>query len=565
MMRRRAGRRSMRTAWAGLLAAGAFVAPAAASERARGVVFEDRNGDAVRDAGEPGLAGVRVSNGRDVVVTGAGGAWQLDVEEADVLFVTKPAGFMTPVGADMLPRFYYIHQPSGSPPGLRYPGVAPTGPLPDSIDFALHRIDEPERFEAILMADPQPQTEVELDWLRDDVIAPMIGTRARFGMTMGDILFDDLSLFARYNAIVGRVGIPWYNVPGNHELNFDAESDATSLETFKRNYGPTYYSFEIGRAVFYVLDDIEYRGGGQADPGDYRGNGGYEVAFGKRQLRWLERDLAHVPNDKLVFLAMHAPLESYLYGPERAPRDRRKLFRLLEGREHLFSVAGHTHTTEHHYFGQADGFPGPGELHHHVLATASGSWWSGPLDARGIAVAEQRDGTPNGHHVLEVDGVDVGVRYQAASAPAYFQMRVSLDAHEHHHRPETLWQFRPGEQLGLRLAVDRVPAARVIVNLFDGGPRSEVTMAVDGGPPVTLERASLPDPFVRELFARNEDTKKPWVEAVPSSHVFVAELPDDLGPGTYRLTLRARDEFERVHHAHRILEVTGSSAPAASR
>lgn len=32
--------------------------------------------------------------------------------------------------------------------------------------------------------------------------------------------------------------------------------------------------------------------------------------------------------------------------------------------------------------------------HHHVLTAVSGSWWSGPLDRRGIASADSRDGHP---------------------------------------------------------------------------------------------------------------------------------------------------------------------------
>ena len=400
--------------------------------------------------------------------------------------------------------------------------------------------------------------------MRDDVVAELIGTTALFGMTLGDILFDDLALFPRYNAVIAQIGVPWYNVPGNHELNFLAPDDATSLETFKRHFGPPYYSFEVGRAVFYVLDNIEYQGNGQADPADYRGNGGYEAAFGKRQLRWLERDLEFVPDDKLVFLAMHAPLERYTgEGSQAATRDGKRLLKLLGGRSHVYAVAGHTHTTEHHYLDEADGFPGPGELHHHVLATVSGSWWSGPLDERGIAIAEQRDGTPNGYHVLEVDCNQAAVGYRAAGAPASYQMRVVIDASHHHDLPVVLRQFRMGELLDGRLSADQVAPARVVVNLFDGGPRSEVVMRVGGGPEIPLARTRMPDPFVRELFLRNPDVTKPWVKAVPSSHVFVADLPDDLAPGTHTLTVRGRDEFGRIHHAHRILEIEGSSAIGA--
>jgi hypothetical protein len=537
------------------------VAPAVA-ETARGVVFEDLNGDGRRDDGEPGLPGVRVSNGRTVIETDSKGSYELEIAAEAVIFVVKPSGWMTPLSKWMLPRFYYIHQPEGSPAGLRYAGVEPTGPLPRSIDFALRRSDEPPRFEAILFADTQPQTRAEVDFVRDDVVSELIGTKARFGMTLGDIMFDDLSLLPRYIGILGQIGIPWYNVPGNHELNLLAGGDRYSLETFKRFFGPTYYSFDYGQAHFVVLDNIVYRGGDNSDPTNYRGRGGYEARISEDQLEWLKNDLSLVPEDRLIFLTMHAPLRTDTGRPDDkrgSTQNRRELFRILAGRPHLYAVAGHTHTTEHHYFGKDDGFPGPGELHHHILTTVSGSWWSGPIDDRGIAVAEQRDGTPNGYHVLEIDGVDLEVRYKAAGKPDDYQMRVMFDVAHYHHTPAGLRDFRPGDLLDGRFSEDEVPATQVVVNLFDGGPRSTVELTVPGHPPVRMERRFTIDPHVNELFLRYEESKKSWANAVPSTHIWVADLPDDLGPGVYTLTVRATDEFGRAHHAHRVLEITGST------
>lgn len=68
------------------------------------------------------------------------------------------------------------------------------------------------------------------------------------------------------------------------------------------------------------------------------------------------------------------------------------------------------------------------------------------------------------------------------------------------------------------------------------------------------------DPYINELYLRNADTKKSWVSPVPSSHLWIGDLPDDLAPGTYTLTVSARDEFDRSHHAHKIVEIVGSSA-----
>ena len=442
---------------------------------------------------------------------------------------------------------------------MRYQGVRPTGPLPETIDFPLIAQQEPVRFEAILLADTQPQTEAEVDYIRDDVVAELIGTRARFGMTMGDISFDDMSIFPRLNNIIAQIGIPWFNVPGNHELNLDAADDQYSLETFKRYFGPPYYAFEYGDALFVVLDNIEYQGNGQSDPGDVRGSGGYIANFGKRQLAWLQQELSHVPEDRLVFLAMHSPLETYMSdGKGVTTQDRRQLFKLLSGRPNLYAVAGHTHTTEHRYFDREDGFQAPGEFHHHVLATVSGSWWSGPFDPRGIPTTDQRDGTPNGYHILEVDGTAATVRYKAAGKPEDFQMRIVFDVAHHGLRADGMRDFRAGELFDGRFSVDSVPAAEVLVNLFDGGPKSTVSFRIDDGPLQPMTPVLRADPYMLEVFARNEETKKSWLQATPSSHLFSADLPDDLKAGTYTLSVEAQDEFGRVHHGHTVLEITGS-------
>ena len=72
-----------------------------------------------------------------------------------------------------------------------------------------------------------------------------------------------------------------------------------------------------------------------------------------------------------------------------------------------------------------------------------------------------------------------------------------------------------------------------------------------------MTRRSTPDPFVREVFARNEATKKPWVKAEPCSHVWTARLPADLPAGTHRLVVEAIGEYGDVVTGRIALEVTG--------
>ncbi|MEJ0094307.1 MAG: metallophosphoesterase N-terminal domain-containing protein [Methylocella sp.] len=237
------------------------------SEIVKGIVFETSLGLVQRPAGDAGIGGVLVSNGRDVARTGPDGRYSLPIENGMAVFVIKPAGYAVPLEpVTRLPRFSYIYQPDGTPVelGLLYPGLSPTGPLPESVDFGLIKTEEPASFDVVLFTDPQPESQAEVDFIRDDVVNGLIGVKAAFGLTAGDLMFDDLSFYDRYNKIIAQIGLPWWNIGGNHDLNFEAPDARYSRETFKRIFGANYYAFEYGKALFLMLDNVDYLGGDPA-------------------------------------------------------------------------------------------------------------------------------------------------------------------------------------------------------------------------------------------------------------------------------------------------------------
>ena len=532
----------------------------ALGEPARGVVFEDLNGNGQRDTSEPGIAGIAVSDGRTVVLSDADGLYELEIEAESILFISKPAGFAAPLDEQNRPLFYYRHYPEGSKTAgkLRFRGVDATGPLPKSVDFPLTRVVPRESFRVLCLADTQPQNEAELQFLRDDILAELGGSDAAFGLTLGDILYDDLALFPRYSALVSTVGIPWYNLPGNHEINYLAQDHSHARETFKRHFGPAYYSFNYGRVHFVALDTVHYLGTGvgreEVHP---RGAGTYVGKLGDQQLEWLRQDLAAVPKDHLVVLTMHIPLASRLGGddPTINVADRRELLAALEGRRHLLALAGHMHQSEHIYFGQEEGFAGEEALHQHTLSAASGSWWSGPLDPRGIPTAWQRDGAPNGYYLLHVDGTDARVEFRAAGKAATDQMRIVLDSAYHGALENNLLYYRPGELLNAPVDQEQLYSTEVLVNLFDGGPNSRLTLRIDGGEPFPMQPVVRLDPFIEELYARYRTLVKTWVDAQPSHHLWSAPLPADLSPGPHHLEVLAVDEYGSHHQGQRVIEV----------
>ncbi len=506
--------------------------------RARGSVFHDKNGNGLKDAHERGVSGVAISNGRDVVRSDRKGRYQIPVDAHDaVVFVIKPSGWATSVSPDGIPRFAYTHKPAGSPEGLRYSGVAATGPLPESIDFPLTRQRESRRFRAVVFGDTQTGTPEEVEWLARDVVEELVGVDAAFGITLGDVVNDDLSLFEPLNRVVGRIGLPWYNVHGNHDMNYRAAGDVDSDETWERVYGPATYAFEYASVHFIVLDDVIYQGwnDGASLPGGYQGG------LRDDQLAFVRNYLAGVPSRHRVVLLMHIPLAPPVdfEVPEgyQVPQ-RQQLFEILSGHPNTLSLAAHMHVQYHQFLGPEDGHHGVEPHHQIVMATACGSWWRGARDELGIPHATMRDGVPNGYSILSFDDGDYQVRFKAARRPEDHQMHIWA--------PESV------------AAVDAAEA-EVLVNVFAGSERSTVEMRVgDGGAWIPLTRVAREDPYFVDLYAREAETEaadRLPLPPLPSPHVWVAPLPASLPTGVLTIHVRETDQFGNVSRAERLIRV----------
>lgn len=549
-------RQVMAAAGASALTLPTSTAQAAPEQVASGSVFEDLEGSGKPGRASRGIAGVMVSNGRDVVKTDPEGRWRLPVREGDSLFVVKPPHWSTPLAPTSVPQFSYLYQPRGSAKDIawHHPGVAETGPLPPSIDFPLVRQRESARFEVLLFADTQPQDRVELGYLRDDIIAGALGTSAAFGINHGDVVFDDLSLYPRYLQLLGATRIPWHHCPGNHDINLEARDDRSSRETWKRVFGPRHYAFQYAGATFILLDNVYYFGD---NPGMPR-NGTYCGRIGEQQLQFVRNVVAHVPREHLIVVSMHVPLLTYQDPSNAADNtaDRDRLLRLLATRSHAVSFSGHMHLTEHHYLcdGTTAGSTGSRGHHHQVLAAASGGWWGGPHDGRGIPSADSPDGSPNGYHILAVDEAHYSTRFVPATGKTSRQLRAVVNIPS----ARQAAAIRPDSDAH---ALAPIPACELavgelVVNVFDGGPRTRVSYAIGGRPAqVPMQRQAICDPFVAQLFARSAATQKPWVQAVPSSHVWTAGLPCDLEMGAHRIEVRAIDEYGRERVQQLLLEV----------
>lgn len=492
-----------------------------------GVVYLDANGNGRRDPRERALAGVKVSNGRDIAVSNAQGSYRLPGRERATVFVVKPPEYAVPTGADGLPRFWQHLFPQGSP-ALKYGGI-PAAAVPAQVDFGLLPATRRAgaRLEMLVFGDPQPKTRTDVDYYARDIVAPLVGGHgAHLGLSVGDIVSDDLSLYPAMNQATAKLGVPWLHVAGNHDLDFDAQADEDSLLSFRNVYGPDTYAWEEPQASFIVLDDVVYRPGQKP---------AYIGGLREEQFDFLRQYLATLPKQRRVVIAAHIPFFDPVPGVETFRRtDRERLFTLLREHPQVLLISAHTHNQRHYRHGADTGWQGAQPLHEYNVGATCGAFWSGVKDAQGIPDTTMSDGTPNGYAwlTIQADG-RYALRYQVARAAG--DPAIGL------HAPKVLRQ-------------GAYPAYGVYANVYMGEADTQVEYRIDEGEWKPMRRVLQADPA---LLAENiADDTAPALrgydrspEASVSTHLWRGALPTDLAVGEHRIEVRALDRWQGEQRA----------------
>jgi hypothetical protein len=483
----------------------------------QGHVYEDANRNGKKDRREKGIGNVAVSNGREVVLTDAEGKYVLNAGDDNIIFVIKPAGYRIETDEYNLPRSFHVHKPGGSP-ALTYKGVNPTGKLPASLDFALTGYDEPDTFTSFVFGDSQPYNENEVKYFEQGIVdEAKTLTGPVFGITLGDLVGDNLTLHPLYKNAIKKTGLPWYHVMGNHDMNYDVKADSLSDETFEANFGPANYAFNYGKAHFIVLDDIFY-----PDPADGQG---YTGGFRGDQLDFVQNDLRFVASDRLIVVCLHIPLNDA--NDAFLEPDRQKLFHLLDNYPNVLILSAHTHYQVQHFAGRESGLNRDKPLHEYNVGASCGDWYSGVLDEKGTPVATMRDGTPKGYALLTVDGNRYKLDYRVAGKPADYQ---------------------------INLYCAKVNASSIFANFFMGDDDSVVEYRVDRGEWKKMNKTEDYDPaYYRYMQEWDyiEDVRPGRRPSYPvrSTHLWRANIPSNLPAGTHAVEVRTTDRYGRTFYA----------------
>lgn len=358
------------------------------------------------------LAGVIVSDGTVCAKTDAQGCYELrsalNAKVNKFIFVTTPEKYSAPV-VNGIPVFYKKIADLTKQEDGTYRGV----------DFTLNKISgNTDKFTLFISADPQPRNsnagydnfayhaldcceDLYRDWreTKSEII-----DRPVYGIVLGDIVHENMTLFSKYTNGLKQNGFATYNCPGNHDHDLDTEgstggSNMIGLQTFEKNFGPTCYSVDLGKIHLIMMDDmyVPYKDG-KCPKGDFN------TGFFDNDWTWLKNDLAQVDRSRTIFFGAHGVIYMQPGGTEMGTRTNNHLSdvaHLLAKFAKVHAWFGHSHVPYNHNYASNDkNFP---NVESHMVPRSTGDLWTNERLA---------GGAPRGFVVVDVDGTNVTWKFK---------------------------------------------------------------------------------------------------------------------------------------------------------
>lgn len=432
----------------------------AASVKVRGVVRDDK--------GKP-VSGVKVTDGYDIVRTGADGSYTIEThDDAQFVYLTVPAGFEV-ASRNGAPMFYKMVQP---------------GAGSQRIDFDLIRTGRDEtRHQFMVWADVQVYREGEIALVKEAAadareLVAQGGTPA-FGLSCGDIVGEwNSGMFEKIHKATAECGVPFYTLMGNHDYQTGTATNEESKQIYKDKFGPTYYSFDKGRMHYVVLDDVFYY---------YRHYMGY---IEDAQLKWLQKDLEGLKEGSTLVIFMHIP--TYSREARRGEWNKEEYNKIVTNRKALYKILKpyntHICSAHEHY---AENYIIEDNLMEHVHAPLSGLFWQSLYSC---------DGVPWGYYVYEVDGQDLKWYYKPVGKSRDTQFSA----------------YRVGD--------DPMKSDCIVANVWNYDPAWKVEWSENGVPQGEMTRYSGWDRNIVDDVDNRRDKEFTWkyIGAGQTEHLFYA-------------------------------------------
>lgn len=305
-----------------------------------------------------------VSDGFSTTVTDKQGKYQLkSFPGASHVFISVPEQYEIPMKEGM-PQIF-----------------APIDTSKDSVqvNFNLTPLKNgiEKEFMLLAVADPQVLNARDLKRLNNETIPDIKkeikGFKNVYGITLGDIAFDSLTILRDIKQSFIATNVPFFHTIGNHDFapaNINNPEEAS--KEFVSHFGPLDYSFNRGNAHIVVMNNV-FNYGVKA----------YNWGFSEEQIKWLKSDLKHVPKEKMLIVSVHIPVL-----PSTTMERKTQFLTAISSFNEVHILSGDWHANRNVINADFN-------VYEHITGAACGMWWSSNVN---------RCGTPNGYGVYEISG-----------------------------------------------------------------------------------------------------------------------------------------------------------------
>ncbi|GAB3431119.1 calcineurin-like phosphoesterase C-terminal domain-containing protein [Niabella aquatica] len=436
-----------------------------------------------------GVPGVVVSDGLEVTLTDANGVYYLpSAKTKSFVFISVPGGYEVSTGNTILPVFYQAFKAAA--------------PVVETMNFALTKTNNNKHVVLALGDMHLANRNNDVAQFQNGFLPDAKETIARYrqegykvyGLTLGDMTWDaywytNKYSFTQYLSVMRHIDIPVFHTMGNHDNDPYVAADWPAEADFRASLGPTYYSFNLGKVHYIVLDNIEYinTGGAEGKPGQRN----YNKTIAGDQITWLKKDLATVTDKTTpVILAMHIHLNSNPSVSETASlnlTNAADLINCFSGFSNVHVLTGHTHICYAYENSSA-------LMEHNSGAVCATWWWTGKNGYAGNQIC--KDGAPGGYAIWKFNDTDYQWLYKSIGYNENYQFRA-YDLNEVH---ITAANYAPNTTDAL-LADYATPYAtkntgnEILVNVWGYDKRWKVELFENGTTPLPVMRVKVKDPL----------------------------------------------------------------------
>lgn len=494
----------------------------------KGIVSEDGKG----------IEGVVISDGYEVTTTDVNGVYYLPSAKMNkYVFISVPGNYEVS-NKNNLPLFFQRLSGGGSV---------------ERKDFSLTKTNN-NKHVVLAMADWHLANRVsDISQFTSSVLPDINATIADYkskgtkvyGLTLGDLSWDlywytNKFALPEYLQQMYKVNTTIFNVIGNHDNDPYASNDWDAALPFKELVSPNYYSFNLGKIHYVVLDNIDYinTGGSNGKVGD-RNYRGVVVPY---QMDWLRKDLATIKDKSTpIVVAMHIPLYNRpaLLGNGDQTNTLRldnasEIVSVLSAFSNVSVLTGHSHNN---YTAE----PSSSLMEHNIGAICATWWWTGYHVKNHICT----DGSPGGYGVWEMDGENIKWHYKSIGSEKEYQFRTT-DLNSVHITAE---KYAPASN-NTEMAKYAGPYAtpnnnnEVLINVWGYDTQWKIEVKENGNT-LAVNRINAMDPLHIISYDAQRLNAKAGVTfpATVTNHIFKVKASN----ATSTLEIKVTDRFGRIY------------------